>query len=59
MINSEVLTTKLSQISTPPLQGLVSPDMSEGDMQESCGAFAEWIAMVQLGSPRVSAEDGW
>jgi ribonuclease P/MRP protein subunit RPP40 len=26
-------------------------------MQESCGAFAEWIAMVQLGSPRVSADD--
>lgn len=57
MINPEVLKTKLSQISTPPLQGLVSPDMSEGEMQESCGAFAEWIAMVQLGSPRVSAED--
>lgn len=26
-------------------------------MQESCGALAEWIAMVQLRSPRVSAED--
>lgn len=57
MIDSEVLKTKLGQISTPPLQGLVSNDMSEGDMQESCGAFAEWIAMVQLGSPRVSADD--
>lgn len=57
MINSEVLKSKLGQISTPPMQGLVSNDMSEADMQESCGAFAEWIAMVQLGSPRVSAGD--
>ena len=57
MINSEVLKSKLGQISTPPMQGLVSNDMSEADMQESCGTFAEWIAMVQLGSPRVSAED--
>ncbi|CEO60172.1 hypothetical protein PMG11_04811 [Penicillium brasilianum] len=57
MIDSEMLKTKLGQISTPPLQGLVLNDMSEGDMQESCGAFAEWIAMVQLGSPRVSADD--
>lgn len=57
MIDSKVLKTKLSRISTPPLQGLVSNDMSEGDMQESCGVFSEWIAMVQLGSPRVSADD--
>ncbi|KAJ5905514.1 uncharacterized protein N7473_002430 [Penicillium subrubescens] len=56
-IDSEVLKTNLGRISTPSLQGLVSNDSSEGDMQESCGAFAEWIAMVQLGSPRVSADD--
>jgi ribonuclease P/MRP protein subunit RPP40 len=57
MIDSQVLKTKLGRISTPSLQGLVSNDTSEGDMQESCGAFAEWTAMVQLGSPRVSADD--
>lgn len=56
-IDSEVLKTKLGRTLTPSLQGLVSDDTSEGDMQESCGAFAEWIAMVQLGSPRVSAND--
>ena len=57
MIDSEVLKTNLGRISTPALQGLVSNDMSEGDMQERCGTFSEWIAMVQLGSPRVSAGD--
>lgn len=31
--------------------------MSEPDMQETCGSLSEWIAMVQLGSPRVSADD--
>lgn len=31
--------------------------MSETEMQENCGALSEWIAMVQLGSPRVFADD--
>lgn len=31
--------------------------MSEAELQESTGALSEWIAMVQLGSPRVSADD--
>jgi ribonuclease P/MRP protein subunit RPP40 len=31
--------------------------MSEPDMQERCGSLSEWIAMVQLESPRVSADD--
>ncbi|KAJ5168281.1 uncharacterized protein N7482_003875 [Penicillium canariense] len=57
MIDSDVLKSKLDRIHTPPLHGLVSNDMSEEDMQESCGSLSEWIAMVQLGSPRVSADD--
>lgn len=31
--------------------------MSAGDIQEACGSISEWLAMVQLASPRVSAED--
>lgn len=31
--------------------------MSEADLQDRCGALAEWIAMVQLGSPRLAAGD--
>ncbi|KAJ5823302.1 Ribonuclease P Rpp40 [Penicillium robsamsonii] len=31
--------------------------MLEGDLQEHCGALSEWIAMVQMASPRVSGED--
>ncbi|KAF3389315.1 Ribonuclease P protein subunit p40 [Penicillium rolfsii] len=56
-IDPEVQTTKLGRISTPSLQGLLSNDISKGEIQERCGAFAEWIAMVQLGSPRVFADD--
>ncbi|KAJ6108287.1 hypothetical protein N7523_009610 [Penicillium sp. IBT 18751x] len=49
--------TRLERILAPPLSGVVSTEMSEVDMQEACGSLSEWIAMVQLGSPRVSADD--
>ncbi|KAJ5732679.1 hypothetical protein N7493_004160 [Penicillium malachiteum] len=47
----------LSQIMVPPLLGLVSKDMPEVDLQEACGSLSEWIAMAQMRSPRLSAED--
>ncbi|KAJ5665963.1 uncharacterized protein N7477_008411 [Penicillium maclennaniae] len=49
--------TRLERILAPPLLGVVSTEMSEVDMQEACGSLSEWIAMVQLESPRVSADD--
>ena len=49
--------TRLDRILAPPLSGVVSTEMSERDMQEACGSLSEWIAMVQLGSPRVSVDD--
>ncbi|KAJ5640526.1 hypothetical protein N7528_000151 [Penicillium herquei] len=47
----------LSQILVPPLLGLVSKDMPEVDLQEACGSLSEWIALAQMRSSRLSAED--
>ncbi|KAJ5138635.1 Ribonuclease P Rpp40 [Penicillium bovifimosum] len=47
------------KIITPPFcqneQAL--EEMVEADLQEYCGSLSEWIAMVQMNSPRVSADD--
>lgn len=32
-------------------------DMTEGEAQEYCGNLAEWLALVQMGSPRVQEDD--
>ncbi|KAJ5374919.1 Ribonuclease P Rpp40 [Penicillium concentricum] len=45
------------QILIPPFYNGVLEEMSEVDLQEHCGALSEWIAMVQMASPRVSGED--
>jgi ribonuclease P/MRP protein subunit RPP40 len=44
---------------TPPFcqNEQVLEEMAEGDLQEYCGSLSEWIAMVQMNSPRVSGED--
>lgn len=57
LIESGPQQTRLGQILAPPLSGVVSSEMSDLDMQERCGSLSEWIAMVQLESPRVSADD--
>lgn len=31
--------------------------MPERDLQETCGSISEWLSLVQLSSPRVSADD--
>lgn len=56
-IESETRNARLGRIPTPSLDSLVTDEMSERDMQEACGSISEWLAMVQLASPRVSAED--
>ncbi|CAI7612526.1 unnamed protein product [Penicillium palitans] len=47
------------QILTPPFyeNGKVLEEMSEGDLQEHSGSLSEWLAMVQMASPRLSRED--
>lgn len=57
VIQSGPQQTRLDRVLAPPLSGLVSTEMSEPDMQEACGSLSEWIAMAQLGSPRISADD--
>ncbi|KAJ5700276.1 hypothetical protein N7536_003289 [Penicillium majusculum] len=47
------------QIMTPPFyeNGKVLEEMSEGGLQEHSGSLSEWLAMVQMASPRLSGED--
>ncbi|KAJ5929448.1 hypothetical protein N7454_006398 [Penicillium verhagenii] len=47
----------LGKIMVPQLSGLVSKDMPEVEIQEACGSLSEWIALVQMRSPRVSSDD--
>lgn len=32
-------------------------DATQEDLQDDCGSLSEWLSMVSLESPRVSAED--
>lgn len=57
LLESSPVQTKLGGILTPSLQEVVSNDMQERECQDQYGALEEWIAMVQLGSPRVSSGD--
>ncbi|KAJ5183632.1 hypothetical protein N7492_001248 [Penicillium capsulatum] len=50
------LRTSYGQVQTPPLSGILSRDMPEAELQETLEEISEWIAMVQLGSPRVSTD---
>lgn len=51
------LKVNIDQVQMPSLDGLLSRNMSEAELQETVGALAEWVALVQLGSPRISADD--
>lgn len=51
------IQTNYGPVQTPPLAGLLSKIVPERDLQETAGAISEWIAMVQLRSPRVSPDD--
>jgi ribonuclease P/MRP protein subunit RPP40 len=56
------LTCELQEIDheqtlKPSLHGKAFEEMPESDLQEHCGYLMEWLAMVQMNSPRVSWED--
>ncbi|KAJ5659528.1 hypothetical protein N7507_005979 [Penicillium longicatenatum] len=51
------LRNRMDRIVVPPLSGLVAKDMPEIEQQEACGALSEWIALVQMRSPRVAVDD--
>ncbi|KAJ5777993.1 hypothetical protein N7520_001239 [Penicillium odoratum] len=55
--NCAPLRNSLGRTVIPPLSGLVAKDTPEVELQEACGSFSEWIALVQMRSPRVSAGD--
>lgn len=45
-------------ILTPAFQETAIPETaSQEDLQDECGELSEWLAMVSIDSPRVSAED--
>ncbi|EPS33562.1 hypothetical protein PDE_08524 [Penicillium oxalicum 114-2] len=56
-ITPEMAKTSLNRVSMPPLEGLVSSQMAEDEMQQNCGALSEWIGLTQMRSPRISADD--
>lgn len=45
------------EILKPQLHGKALEEMAEIDLQEYCGSLSEWLAMVQMESPRVSQAD--
>jgi ribonuclease P/MRP protein subunit RPP40 len=53
----ELQETDHEQILTPQLHGKAFEEMPEVEVQEYCGSLSEWLAMVQMNSPRVSGED--
>ncbi|KAJ6017637.1 hypothetical protein N7451_001016 [Penicillium sp. IBT 35674x] len=55
--NCAPVRNRLDRVLVPSLSGLVSKDMPEVEQQDSCGSFSEWIALVQMRSSRVSADD--
>ncbi|CAI7573524.1 unnamed protein product [Penicillium viridicatum] len=59
LITCEPQETDHEQIITPPFyeNGTVLEEMSEGDLQEHSGSLSEWLAMVQMASPRLSGAD--
>lgn len=49
--------TDHTQIKVPPLSGLAAANMPEIELQENCQDLSEWVGLVQIGSPRVAAND--
>lgn len=56
-IEARAVTARLDRTLSPPSEGLIAGGMPERDLQETCGSISEWLALVQLSSPRVSADD--
>lgn len=53
----EVQEIDHEQVAMPRLSGDAVEGMSEGEAQEYCGGLAEWLALVQMDSPRVKEDD--
>ncbi|GJP94974.1 hypothetical protein CBS63078_3025 [Aspergillus niger] len=59
IINCQPIFTEHSNILVPPLPGAEITDESRGaaELEDHCNELSEWLAMVSLESPRVSAHD--
>ncbi|GLA23005.1 hypothetical protein CBS147343_4573 [Aspergillus niger] len=59
IINCQPILTEHSNILVPPLPGAEITDESRGaaELEDHCNELSEWLAMVSLESPRVSAHD--
>ncbi|GKZ99969.1 ribonuclease P protein subunit p40 [Aspergillus niger] len=59
IINCQPILTEHSNIIVPPLPGAEITDESRGaaELEDHCNELSEWLAMVSLESPRVSAHD--
>jgi ribonuclease P/MRP protein subunit RPP40 len=58
VINCEPVRVDRQNILTPSFHtmGLAQANVQDG-LQDDCGSLSEWLAMVALDSPRVSADD--
>lgn len=56
-IDSTPVRTDHCQVLVPPFSGAAAADMPASELHENLGDLSEWIGMVQIGSPRVSAND--
>lgn len=45
------------EVLVPPSQMDIAESTPSEEVQEHCNALSEWLAMVALGSPRVTAND--
>ncbi|CAG7927159.1 unnamed protein product [Penicillium olsonii] len=57
LVTCELQETGHEQVIMPRLYGDTLDSMPEGELQEYCGELAEWLAMVQMGSPRAQEDD--
>lgn len=56
-VTCEAKQVDREQVIMPHFQGKRLSEMEEGDAQEYCGNLAEWLSLVQMGSPRVHEDD--
>ncbi|PWY76877.1 hypothetical protein BO83DRAFT_436348 [Aspergillus eucalypticola CBS 122712] len=59
IINCQPIITEHSNILVPPLPGseITDESLEAAELEDHCNELSEWLAMVSLGSPRVSVYD--
>ncbi|KAL3476334.1 ribonuclease P 40kDa subunit-domain-containing protein [Aspergillus californicus] len=58
IISCEPVRTTYENIATPSFSDMpITEETSESEFKDLCGEVSEWLAMVALRSPRVSADD--